>query len=573
MNRRQRRAVERAERAGVGRAGKAAAISSAAVLASAGAGAAVVLTSEAAHANAVIDVSSLANSGPGTLRQAILDANATPGQDRIEFSVTGTITLGSNLPNITGGVEIVGPGPGSLTVDGGGTNRTFFVDTVTSGSVLIEGLSVTHSVRSGLTFYHSTVPITMRDLVVTDNNSVSNGAGIELYHDSTTILLDGVTITGNAALNSGGGLYACTHEPGMTLTIVDSRIANNHAADGGGGLLVSSADAVTIRNTEISDNTANYGGGVSIRFSDDVTIDGSTMSGNAGVNGGGILLTHAPVSITASTFSGNSATHLGGGIGAIGYVNVDVVASTIANNPGVYYGGGLAGYDNVVVTLENSTVSSNSSRDGGAIALGTSTSLVMTQSTVTGNQATTGPSPVGGVVMEGGAAPGSVGGLGSHGATVDQGTTPWGIAKAPTDARVHGQTATFGTASLTGTIVAGNGGADLAALSSILPVAATHALIGTTTYGVVVTDLGGSRVGVTAEQLALGPLADNGGPTLTHALLPGSVAIDAASATVPLFPGNQWDQRGPGHARVENGLADVGAFEVQVPEPEPNFTG
>jgi hypothetical protein len=58
----------------------------------------------------------------------------------------------------------------------------------------------------------------------------------------------------------------------------------------------------------------------------------------------------------------------------------------------------------------------------------------------------------------------------------------------------------------------------------------------------------------------LGPLADNGGPTPTMALLPGSPAIDAGDNTdAPM-----WDQRGPGFHRIVNGIIDIGAFEVQA---------
>jgi hypothetical protein len=58
--------------------------------------------------------------GTGTLRQAIIDANATAGADTIDFQagVTGTITLGSALPQITERVKINGPGAGVLTVSG-----------------------------------------------------------------------------------------------------------------------------------------------------------------------------------------------------------------------------------------------------------------------------------------------------------------------------------------------------------------------------------------------------------------------------------------------------------------------
>ena len=60
----------------------------------------------------------------------------------------------------------------------------------------------------------------------------------------------------------------------------------------------------------------------------------------------------------------------------------------------------------------------------------------------------------------------------------------------------------------------------------------------------------------------MGPLADNGGPTQTMALLPGSPAIDAGSnALIP--SGVTTDQRG--YARINNGTVDIGAYEYVNP--------
>ena len=79
----------------------------------------------------------------------------------------------------------------------------------------------------------------------------------------------------------------------------------------------------------------------------------------------------------------------------------------------------------------------------------------------------------------------------------------------------------------------------------------------------------------------LGPLANNGGPTQTHELLTGSPAIDHGAVPVPVFPGNEFDQRQAGFLRVVNGTVDIGAYEVQAavpaePQPlviTPRFTG
>src|SRR5262249_56575096 len=66
----------------------------------------------------------------------------------------------------------------------------------------------------------------------------------------------------------------------------------------------------------------------------------------------------------------------------------------------------------------------------------------------------------------------------------------------------------------------------------------------------------------------LGPLQDNGGPTQTMALLPGSPAIDSGDNT----DAPEWDQRGPGYPRIVNGTIDRGAFEVQATTAPGSFT-
>jgi hypothetical protein len=78
------------------------------------------------------------------------------------------------------------------------------------------------------------------------------------------------------------------------------------------------------------------------------------------------------------------------------------------------------------------------------------------------------------------------------------------------------------------------------------------------------SDSGGGFLTATGDQIntdpKLGPLKDNGGPTFTHALLPGSPAIDAGDPNFTSPP--DFDQRGAGFPRVVNGRIDIGAFEV-----------
>ena len=80
------------------------------------------------------------------------------------------------------------------------------------------------------------------------------------------------------------------------------------------------------------------------------------------------------------------------------------------------------------------------------------------------------------------------------------------------------------------------------------------------------SDFGGGYLNGPGDQIntdpILGPLQDNGGPTLTHALLPGSPALNAGDPnfTPPPF----FDQRGSGFDRVQNGRLDVGSYEEQA---------
>jgi hypothetical protein len=81
------------------------------------------------------------------------------------------------------------------------------------------------------------------------------------------------------------------------------------------------------------------------------------------------------------------------------------------------------------------------------------------------------------------------------------------------------------------------------------------------------SDDGGGYLNSPGDQIntdpMLGPLQDNGGPTFTHALLPGSPAINAGDPN--FVPPPYYDQRGPGYDRVRGGRIDIGSFEVQQP--------
>jgi hypothetical protein len=295
------------------------------------------------------------------------------------------------------------------------------------------------------------------------------------------------------------------------VTVTSSTISGNSAGRWGG--ILANGD-VTVAGSTILGNSSDYGGsGGGISALGNATVTSSTISGNLA----GGLYARGNVTVTNSTISGNSAG-IGGGLYAHG--NVTVNNTTISGNSTSYYGGGIRVSGNVTVT--NSTISGNSAAQGGAIwAYG---GVTLAQSTVTNNQATHASSTGGGIHQY----------------------------NAPSNSAL----------SISGSILVGNtaggGAADLVAdLQSTLTV--NYSLIGTG-----ITPIAGGNNIVTNVPL-LGPLAENGGPTLTHALLPGSPALDAGNPN--FMPPPEFDQRGEGFARVADAGSrlriDIGAYESQ----------
>jgi hypothetical protein len=209
------------------------------------------------------------------------------------------------------------------------------------------------------------------------------------------------------------------------------------------------------------------------------------------------------------------------------------------------------------VTINNSTISGNSavnpgSGGGGILNEGANgyAMLTITDSTISGNSATT---DGGGGIYNDGSSSGSatltINNSTLSGNSVETGGFGGGIFN-------YGVSG-IATLSLEDTILnAGGSGANIANSSGTV-----------TSLGYnLSSDDASTYLNQTGDQNStnpmLAPLADNGGPTFTHALLPGSPAINAGDPNFtppPLF-----DQRGPGFSRVVNGRIDIGAFEVQV---------
>ena len=649
-------------------------------------GASLVATAGPAGA-ATFNVTTTADAGAGSLRQAILDANGAAGPDTITFQAgLGTIGLTSGHLNIIDDLTITDP-EGDVTIDAGGNSRIFYINN--TGGVTLSGLTLTDGFVAGdggainssdtdLTITNSTITgneasglgggvyaingtVTVTDSTFSDNYAEGYGGGLAVFgaesatvtgstftgndaqyygggatfdnvttiavtdstftdnyaggygggfwaYDAETLTVTSSTFTGNDANGDGGGFGT---EGVVSVTVTDSTFTGNYAgSDGGafsiygdgvtnavtitgvtatdgespdqaGGVAIQTmaSGTVTVADSTFSDNSGNLGGGLTIgRLNAEpvaITISGSTFSGNDATSiGGGLYLGDnlGTTTITSSTFSGNTAgggegNAVGGGIGAEVAGTVTVDSSTISGNT-ASIGGGIFAYE-TVLSVVNSTVSGNTAQyAGGGIALygDDGTNSDFSHSTITGNTAGVG----GGVFLAG---YGTV--------TLDHDILDGNVATGQVLPTAAAPTYDDDGAAIF--ISAGRVEEPLRpyeqSTQALDSVTLTNNLVNGTIAGVVV-DGGGNLFDLPAN---LGPLADNGGPTQTHNLLAGSAALDAGDAAFAAPPST--DQRGL--PRVANARIDIGAVEVQVQTPvvppvappaepvpaDPTFTG
>jgi hypothetical protein len=226
---------------------------------------AAITSAQIVHAATII-VMNANDSGPGSLRQALADAN---DGDTVNFdsSLNGqTITLASGQLSVNDSVTISGPGADILAVSGNHASRVFYIGF--GKTVTISGLTITNGTING------------------------NGGGI--YNDHATLTVSNSTLSGNSATTDGGGIFNYAIHGSATLTITNSTLSGNSASSGGGGIFNYGAfgnATLEVLNSTLSGNSAAAGGGLS----------------NLGDFGSGML------EVLNSTLSGNSAS-LGGGI-------------------------------------------------------------------------------------------------------------------------------------------------------------------------------------------------------------------------------------------------------------------
>ncbi|MDQ5909577.1 MAG: hypothetical protein QG599_1672 [Pseudomonadota bacterium] len=262
---------------------------------------------EGSFATALV-ITNLADSGIGSLRQAILDANTVAGANTITFQtgLTSTIFLTSAALDIDGDLTIQGPGAAILAIDGGGSPSGSQIFTVNSAStVVIDGLTLQkgYGVQGGAVFNEGNLTISNSALI---NNSVGVGLGGAISNAGALSIINS-TLSGNSA--QYGGAIQNENSGVATLDIVNSTLSGN-SADYGGAIY--SVETLDISNTTLSGNTSAIAGGA-IYNAGALNVINSTLSGNSSGSGGGIA-GGGPITIINSTVVNNSASIGGGGI-------------------------------------------------------------------------------------------------------------------------------------------------------------------------------------------------------------------------------------------------------------------
>lgn len=310
---------------------------------------------------ATFSVSNTLDSGPGSLRQAVLDANASPGEDRVAVNETDTIRLTSGPIVITDDVFVDGMLLRS-NIDAGGSSGIFVVDDGTAANI----------------------QVTIGDLILRGGNAENGGAIL----NRESLILRGITVTGNVASDDGGAVY----NEGTLEFDTNVKLVDNSAARGGG---VFNAGEAIVSFGRITGNSAELGGGiynVGKVTTDDANFygdfaDRGGVFGNFAKHGGGIF-NDGVVALEKTQVAGNTAQGNGGGIYNTSIAEATIVASTLSGNAAFGDGGGV--YNAGTTTIANSTISGGFASRGGGLFNGSGATSTATQATIADNAADSG---------------------------------------------------------------------------------------------------------------------------------------------------------------------------------------
>jgi len=224
--------------------------------------------------------------------------------------------------------------------------------------------NISPSSENGGAIYASDLALVLQDLQIS-GHTASDGGGVYLASGATLTLSD-VDISGNTALGSGGGVYAADR-----VLSSSARIEGNEAAVSGGGLYVTEGP-VTLSGGRIAENVAGESGGGLLARASQVQISGSGVRDNTAPQGAGACLLGAgsadlEVSVQLSTFSGNLATGIGGGLYIDSFAAADIGDSEFSENQSGSGGGGIYALGVGQLELHELDVQHNSASTGAGI--------------------------------------------------------------------------------------------------------------------------------------------------------------------------------------------------------------
>ena len=451
--------------------------------------------------------------------------------------------LGTQAPSVVTGATI----PVSNCNDSGSGSLRAAVALASSGDTIdMSGLSCTVNLVSAIV-------TSVDDLTITGNPnhkypyiSGQNTTEPLLHLGTGTLTLSGVTVengkfTSGGSLNGSGG---CVYSKGNVVLEDSARVkycTAQHTGNGLalGGAIYSAGYTSILGNSVVSGGhaRANSGiakgggiyakGGITIKYGSVFNNSATTASGTI-TRGGGIYsgqdLTAKYANIGDNKVSGGSSgLNVGGGAWITG--NTTMTASTVYNNQADAAAAMLLGRNTGTTGIYSSTIANNTavasnSKYGGGVYLGNTSTI--NNCTITGNTEKNSSDKKYGAGL-----------LIKDGVSLDMSSTI-----------VSGNFLIDSSSNSLNSDIRGN---------STTPATITgdHNLVGVAKYASTPGDT------ISDGDPQLGPLQNNGGFTLTTAVLPGSPAIDAGTAN-----GNTTDQRGTGFQRVIGAAADIGAFEL-----------
>lgn len=448
-----------------------------------------------------------------------------------------TITIANNTANVSGG---------------GVANNTNSTMTIVNSTV--RGNQSTFG--GGITNFNN-AQLMITESVIDANIANQNGGGIDTARNSRLTLND-ITLSNNTAQRGG----SISSGENSTVVVTESLFTRNTAGDGG-AIFNGITTTLTVGSSQFSENVTTFDG-AGIYQLGEVVIQNSNFTNNQARDGAGIHQVSGNLTVNETLFDGNRATNAGGAIEAdssLGPGNLVIQRSRFFNNQ-AQLGGGIASFNANSINIVDTVFENNwATTSGGGVNNDRPVSLSITRSTFVNNRsegqggaiANYGSATLTNLTISGNSAGNQGGGVLNTG-TLDltQSTLTLNTANQGGGLRNLPLPGDPAVVRIGNSIVAGN-----QAIATAPDVSGRFTPQGSTLIGIADGSTGftpGPLVGTAIAPLdpLLSPLGNYGGTTPSHALLPGSPAIDAGGSSP-----SSADQRGI--ARV--GPVDLGSFE------------